>query len=199
MKRVLDKTPASAFVLMQNLPFVSYLPDAAAILAFLERHDPAGFATACYFGLIELVERRGAKEVGYIAPGMGPAAGKDPLREAKARFVRERRIDLGEVAKPPDKRMSSPQATWELFIASLRKADLETAMACLTPRMQTRFKPLFSGMNPAQLRESADSFKGFQLSAAYGEFQEALVVRSNGKAGSVTFVNAGGAWKIEEM
>jgi hypothetical protein len=45
----------------------------------------------------------------------------------------------------------------------------------------------------------ADRSKDFRLSGGFGEYQEAFVVRSDGKAGSVTFVNSGGTWRIDEM
>jgi hypothetical protein len=200
-QRVLSALPPSAFAFMASISYASYLPDAQSILAYLARQDPAGFGTASYFALLDQVGR-GPQGPGYaamLAPGMS-AGGSDPMREAKTRFFSERRIDMKALAtKPADKRMSSPQATWDLFIASLRKADLATAMSCLTPQIQARFRPLFSSMSPAQMRAAADSFKAFKLSGGFGEYQEAFVVRSDGKAGSVTFVNSGGTWKIDEM
>ncbi len=197
----LSALPSSVFALQASILYVSYLPGARAILAHLARQDPAGFATASYFALLDQVGRspEAAGYLSMLAPGMS-AGGSDPMREAKTRFFSERRIDMKALApKPADKRMSSPQATWDLFIASLRKADLATAMSCLTPQIQARFRPLFSQMSPAEMRTAADSFKAFKLSGGFGEYQEAFVVRSDGKAGSVTFVNSGGTWRIDEM
>jgi hypothetical protein len=74
---------------------MSLLPDARAVLAHLKRHDPAGYASACYFALIELMGRDGGDmAMMIIAPGMLIDRGADPLREAKTRFLRDNRIDL---------------------------------------------------------------------------------------------------------
>ncbi|MGZ5765269.1 MAG: hypothetical protein ACXWHZ_18375 [Usitatibacter sp.] len=200
-QRALSALPPSAFALLASISFASYLPDAQSILAYFARQDPAGFATASYFALLEQVGRgpEGPAYAAMLAPGMS-TGGSDPMREAKTRFFSERRIDVKALAtKPADKRMSSPQATWNLFIASLRKADLATAMSCLTPQIQAKFRPLFSAMSPAEMRAAADSFKGFKLSGGFGQYQEAFVVRSDGNGGSVTFVNSGGAWRIDDM
>jgi hypothetical protein len=202
VKRALDKLPPSGFVLIRTMGLISLMPDSTSILEYLARHDPAGFASASYFGLVEFaLNSPDPRQARAFAPGMDPKAGRDPLREAKARFVKERRVDLAPIAKQakPDPRMSSPQATWDLFVGSLRRNDLDEAMNCLTPQMQQRFKPLFSKMTPAERREAADSFKAFKVTTGYGEYQEAMVVRGSGNAGVVTFANVNGSWKIAEM
>jgi hypothetical protein len=87
--------PPSAFALAYGTPFLGYLPDSRSILAFLQRQDPAGYASACYFAIIDLAEKEGAKgRTEMMVPGVtDPARGK-ALREAKARFMAERKIKV---------------------------------------------------------------------------------------------------------
>jgi hypothetical protein len=93
--KMLQGLPVSAFSLAYGTPFLGYMPDARSVLDFLRRRDPAGYASACYFGVIEVVEKEGAHgRAGMMVPGvMDPAQGKG-LREAKARFLRERRVTV---------------------------------------------------------------------------------------------------------
>jgi len=94
--RKLNALPNSALALQASSLFIPLLPDADAMLAFLARQDPAGFATAAYFALIDVAEQNGAEGVA----GLGvPLANTDALRQAKARFIKEHRIDLAEVRK----------------------------------------------------------------------------------------------------
>jgi hypothetical protein len=150
--------PASTFVLMRAGPYVAHLPDANAILAFLGKHDPAGFASACYFSM---------------AAGESPAA-TEAFRNAAARFNRDHKI----VAAKMDPRMSTPEGTWNLLLDSLRKGDSATAMSCLTPGQQNKFRGLFEGQSPQEMRAMAESFTSFKLSMKLGEdMQEAVVTR----------------------
>ena len=100
--KMLQSLPPSAFALAYGTPFLGYLPDARSILAFLQRQDPVGYASACYFAIIDLAEKEGAKgRTEMMVPGVtDPARGK-ALREAKARFMAERKIkvDARDLAK----------------------------------------------------------------------------------------------------
>jgi hypothetical protein len=172
--------PASTLVLMRAAPYVAQLPDVNSFLAFASKHDPAGFASACYFSM-----------VGQEA---GPPA-SEAMRTAAARFNREHHI----VAAKADPRMSTPEGTWNLLLDSLRKGDGATAMSCLTPGQQNKFRTLFEQQSPAQMRAMAESFTGFALSTKLGEdMQEAIATRGK-QAGMIYFIKSGGVWKINEM
>ena len=54
-------------------------------------------------------------------------------------------------------------------------------------------------MTPTQLKAMADSTVVFKPSVEFGEFVEATVVRTNGHAGTVTFVRQGKEWRISEL
>jgi len=93
MEQALLALPPSGLALLQSVWVMSYLPDARAVLAHLQRQDPAGFASASYFTLLEYLENdRGGRAVMMLAPGTITDA--RPLNEAKSRFLREHRIDM---------------------------------------------------------------------------------------------------------
>jgi hypothetical protein len=191
--------PASGFTLIRTAALASAMPDADSILRYLGKHDPAGFASACVLGMVDLIDREAARSAGrggMLFPGLAaePRGAANPMRIAAARFGKER----GIVAAKPDPRMASPEQTWQLLIASLKQGDAETALSCLTPGLQNRFRPLFS-QPPEKLRAMAESFTGFAISTKIDErTQEAIATRGQ-HAGMVYFVDVGGAWKISEM
>lgn len=180
LAKALAALPPSTFVLMRTAAYVAQLPDADAILAFLGRQDPAGFASACYFAALGTIDSEG-----------GPEA----LRLAASRFNREHRI----VAVKADPRMSTPEGTWSLLMDSLKKGDSATAMSCLTPGQQNKFRILFEGRSPEKMRAMAESFSGFALTAKFSEDMQEAFVASGKHGGFVYFIRAGGVWKINEM
>src|SRR5258706_465445 len=94
--RVLGSLPRSGFTLMRTAYFVAFMPDARSILAYLARQDPAGYASAGLFGVVELAERNAEGErYAMLVPGFAGPDGASAIREAKARFLRERRIVVG--------------------------------------------------------------------------------------------------------
>ena len=96
--RKVNALPTSAFALQASAMFVALLPDADSILAYLARQDPAGYASACYFGYLQLAEESG--QPGSLAGmGMLPGVSLAAMHEAKARFLKTRHIDLTEVRK----------------------------------------------------------------------------------------------------
>lgn len=94
--RVLQALPASGFVLMRTAGLVGVMLDARSILAYLDRQDPAGYASATLFGVVEMAEREAeGGQYARLLPGMpAPGAQPSPMGEAKKRFLRERRIDV---------------------------------------------------------------------------------------------------------
>jgi len=196
----LDSLPPSGLTLLRTISFATLLPDADAILRYLARHDPAGYASACFFGMVDMFDRpAGANRFpAQMFPGLGlpPTGAANPLRRAVARFDKERNIDLDT---RPDPRMESPEKTWQLFIDSLKRGDIATAMACLTPGMQAKSRPLFTQMPADNLRALANGFSGFSRSARLGGGIEEATVFFDKQASTVIFVKSGGEWKINAM
>lgn len=199
VKRRLDALAPSAVMLLRNATQVTMLPDDAAILDFLQRSDPAGYASAAFFGVVSVMGRQpSTPESALLLPGLelAPLGAANPLRMAAQRFFEERKIVLIDLA--PDPRMASPAQTWALFIASLKSGDLDTAMKCMAPTLQDKFGASFKTMSAAHSRAAAESFGTLTMNGVSGPFQEGVVVRGN-KVGMITFVNTGSEWKINEM
>ena len=92
--RALEALPSSGWMLTRSAGLIAYLPDARSILAFLARNDPAGYATASYFGLLDQLER-GPPEArqGQLGRAAIEIFGDaKAVREARSRFTRERRV-----------------------------------------------------------------------------------------------------------
>ncbi|MBC8023040.1 MAG: hypothetical protein H7Y14_07970 [Burkholderiales bacterium] len=93
--RILGSLPPSGWTLMRTAPFVASMPDAQSILAHLARNDLAGYASASLFAVSELADRGAGQRGGRLHRGMEEMfAGSQALREARARFVRERGVTL---------------------------------------------------------------------------------------------------------
>src|SRR6185503_10938235 len=123
---------------------------------------------------------------------LGAASTRNPspyVKAAAETFYRERGIQGGPSAKA-DPRYSSPEKTWAVFLAATKKADTAAMLDCLTPDLQGRFQGLFKQMAREELRAMGESLVAFAITATYGEFREAMVVRQQGGekiGGSVTF------------
>ena len=89
-----DKLPTSAIPMLRALMYVSFLPDADAILAYLSRNDPSGYLSAAYFALVEFAQKD-PEQGKMFGLGMDLSAKTDPVREAKRRFVAKTHIDFG--------------------------------------------------------------------------------------------------------
>ncbi|MEP7156719.1 MAG: hypothetical protein ABI905_13150 [Betaproteobacteria bacterium] len=196
--RKLPTLPASIFVLAQTFEQYALLPDAESILRHLDRHDPAGFASACLLGMAILMDRQNAdrQKAGLNAWPQIANGQTTALLAAAELFSKKRKISLRQETDP---RLAHPEKTWNLLIASLKTGDLDTAMTCLTPNMQSRFRPVFAKMTKDALREMADSFTGFAGGGSLGEnMYEAYATRGT-LAGSIQFVRENGMWRIAEM
>jgi hypothetical protein len=94
--RRLADLPPSGWTLMRAASLLGGMPDAKGILAFLARNDPAGYASACFFGLVDLTARQQAQERGgMVTRGANRMfGGSQALQDAKAQFLRDRKISL---------------------------------------------------------------------------------------------------------
>ena len=94
--RKLNALPTSGFSLQASALFIPLLPDANAILSYLARQDPAGYATATYFAFVDAAGENGQGAMFGIGV---PGPSSDQLRLAKLRFLKERHIDLTELKR----------------------------------------------------------------------------------------------------
>ena len=181
--RALAGLAPSQYQIARSVPSLFELPP-AQMLAFFAKHDPAGYLTA-----------------GILGAASYGGNGSPFVKAAAQAFFRERGIRDPSSARA-DPRYADPEKTWGAFLAAGKAGNAAGMLDCLTPEMQRRFQPLFAKMSRDELRAMAASFVGFALQESYGELREAMVVRRQDErrmAGTVTFVNEGGAWKIAEM
>ncbi len=106
---------------------------------------------------------------------------------------------LEKAPEPTDKRFSSPGKTWDLFVQSLIAGDKEMIAKCLYGRAYENYASFFSSETQAQLNEMGKSFSGFEIISDMGNLQEAVITRSNGRAGTVLFIKLDENWKISRM
>jgi hypothetical protein len=204
MAAALNELAPSRLHLFASVRFLSLLADEKQILDFLARHDRSGHLSARFLGAVPYVDRmlkdeedhRSREFVAALLPGLGNDARDSALRRASERFLKDRGIRLSVAAV--DSRRSNPEATWKLFIGSLRQGDLQTAYGCLTSDMRAKLEPRLSGMRPQDLRAMADSFSELALTESSGQLREGLVRRGD-RAGFVYFIRVDGEWKIQEM
>ena len=179
----LGRLPASQYQLGRAYPAMLTLAP-REMLAFFERHDPAGYLTASVLSLALYKEP---------SPYVKAAAGT---------FFRNRGI-RSALSSPGDARFATPEKTWSAFIAASKKGDAAGMLQCFTAGMQARVEPLFRQLSAAELREMGASFVGFSMADGSGStLRDATVVRQakdRRMAGFVSFVNEGGSWKIDSM
>lgn len=70
-----------------------------------DRHDPAGYYSACLLGMVQLIDRQpdASSHEAILFPGLlvDPLGPANPLRAASARLLKERRITLKILSDPP--------------------------------------------------------------------------------------------------
>ena len=93
--KTLQGLPTSAFALAYGTPLLGYLPDARAVLAFLRKQDPAGYASACFFAIVDLADKEGkaSGRTAEMLPGFGEGKA-GALVDARTQFMREHRITV---------------------------------------------------------------------------------------------------------
>lgn len=196
--RKLRALPCSIFVLTNTFQQYAVLPDAQSILLYLNRHDPAGFSSAGLLGMVMLMDSQdGGKQKATLNSWTQTEEGKpNALLAAAELFSKERKINL---RRKIDSRLASPVTTWNLLIASLKENDINTAMLCLTPRMQSRFGLMFTQMSKEALRAMAESFTGFGGGGSMGDSIYEAYAKRGERAVPVQFVRANGMWRVSEM
>jgi hypothetical protein len=198
--RQLEALSPSQARLLGAFDFLPVLGSSERIARYMRKNDPTGFLTASAFAIGHLFEQEIAgRKMPQEMPGMRVISWTESDRALMRRAETAalgRQVVVDVAANP---RLASPESTWEAFVDALRRADLDAAWKCTTPGIRNKFEPGFQGMTPAQLREMAASMVSFKRSTEFGEFVEAIVARSNGHAGAVTFVRQGKEWRITEM
>lgn len=195
----LELLSPSQIRLLNTAAYLPLLATPERIERFLRKHDPAGFLTANIFAATHLIDNDAlAANGGRPAPGVHvlnwSAGERELMRLTERRMFGQKLL----INTEPDPRLASPELTWKTFIDALGRGDLDAAWKCTTPGIRNKFAA-FQKMTPSQLKEMSASVTGFKRSAAFDEYVEAWITRSNGGAYSVTFRRQGKEWRIAEM
>src|SRR4030095_13339485 len=87
-----------------------------------------------------------------------------------------------------DSRFGSPQQTFATFVAALRRADREAALACLSELHQGDERDQIASLPEDKLRETANSFLGsLILKETLGGLQTATAPRKDGNNHTIFF------------
>lgn len=205
---LLDTLPTSRLILVGTVQFLPYLsPD--AILRYLSRQDPARFLSASLLGAAVMMESQlpvAGTGAGHSDSILFPpealrdeAGNKGSLVSAAASFTRTTGIRFDVL---PDPRFSTPDKTWESFLAALKVGDAKAVLTCFASSKAAQLRPLFTHMSAQEMKEMAASFVTFVLTADMGTTKEyglGRLVNGERRAGFAYFENDAGEWKIGEM
>lgn len=100
-----------------------------------------------------------------------------------------------------DSRFSMPEKTWQLFVESLKKGDINAAVECFSPTSQQKFREIFMQLK-GKLNEIASDMGPIRMIKKEESRAEYDILRTeNGKRYSygLYFVNVLGEWKIEQF
>ena len=173
--------------------------DAAGLPDTLNRSDPVHYVSACMLGAAAANASHGAGQ--ETQGGASQKKGATSLHQAIARFEKANDIEIRTEADP---RRATPQATWDLFIASLKRGDRETAADCFSGPLRTSLTELFRKSSDADLLRMANEFGPLQGPATGigSEFQEFGITRKGAqgaRAALVYFVRVDDEWLVQSM
>ena len=208
LEAVLEPIPSSPLVMQAMMQVAPNVASVAQLNAFLSRHDPAGYWTACLFAIAlyteeesNLVRSRLTAEQREAAGSPPPTGRYSPVLFTAAHAFEPQRTITGIIRINPHLR--SPTRAWDQFLGSLRRGRVEEALDCLTPELRKRFAAPFTAMTADQRRAAAQAFSRLTLAVDLGAFQEYAVTRvgSDGKrtTSMITFERRGPEWRISAM
>ena len=205
VRRVLMALPHGYSMLARTLPLLAFLP-ADGVGAYLEAQDPGRYWSACFLGAAITESRSPASDASARHSLFPTEAIRDTdgrrgsLLLAADRFSQQTGIHF---ALDPDPRFTSPEKTWQSFLAALNGGDAPGALSCFVPPFRNQLEPLFAQMSRAEMREMAASFTALSPSATPSsevrEYGVSRLVNGEQRAALVSFGNDGGEWKIYGM
>lgn len=100
-----------------------------------------------------------------------------------------------------DKRFSTPEKTWQLFITSLEKRDIDEAVTCFSPSSQAKYRKAFTQLNDKLDKMAEDMKEIRKINEDEGRMEYEIIREENGKKFSygIYFTNVFGEWKIEQF
>lgn len=118
---------------------------------------------------------------------------EDALKRAKSFNI--------DIILGPDSKFSSPEKTWQLFVESLQKSDIDTAIECISPSSKHKYRMVFSTLKD-RLNEIASNMNKIGKIKEDAEMAKYRIRKmENGKEITyyIYFVNILGEWKIEQF
>ena len=106
----------------------------------------------------------------------------------------------------PDKRLSTPEKTWEMYRKAFINYDIELLLKCLMPRMRDLHKEMFSKMSQEKLKQMGKEMRPIKKVESEEGFAKYSIKREQtikGEAYDITydiyFTNVFGEWRIEQI
>ncbi|MGB5618976.1 MAG: hypothetical protein WBM78_19205 [Desulfobacterales bacterium] len=106
----------------------------------------------------------------------------------------------------PDRRLSSPEQTFELYKQAFLNRDLNLVLKCIMPRMRDLHKEMFKKMSADELRQigkGMSSIEKIEAESNYAKYRIKRKEQHNGKTNDITyniyFTNVFGEWRIEQL
>jgi len=120
--------------------------------------------------------------------------------DARAYCIEELPQVLIAAGASPDRRLRTPESTWEAFVSALDAGDRKTAIRCLRDPALERHRVVLDTISADGMRSMARSLGAMEMSAPVGSMPTARVRRANGTALAVFFFQEpNGDWKIAAM
>jgi len=171
-------------------------PEAGELSAELLRNDPTGFLSGQFLGnlLVNADPGRYSRP-----PSLKPDQASTARRSADATAKGLAQATGMRFRLEPDPAYATPEKTWGVFLAALRKGDRVAAVACLTPGAFSNWAPIFNKLSAADMKEMADTVRTFAPAVQLETHAEYAVGREGGTGGIVSFVKQNGEWKISQL
>ena len=197
MARALESLSPSIFHLYASFKWWPALGTPERIIRFGKVHDPSGTSFKCAMHLVQVLARLRVEHLDES----DRRRNLPPWSDADFALVTSAALQV--VGAPPqlpsaNPALASPDATWNVYIAALKRGDLAAANACLTSDLRRKLAPVFHPMTKEQVQAVGHSFTSFRVSSAGGSVSDGLVTR-NGRSAFVSFVKQGKEWLIADM
>ena len=126
---------------------------------------------------------------------------------ARIQFMLKQKMGIDDITTwQPDRRLSSPEQTYELYKKAFINCDLNLVLKCLTPRMKDLHQEMFKKMSADKLRhmgEEMSSIERIEGENGYAKYRSKRKEEHNGKAYDITydiyFTNILGEWRINQL
>lgn len=134
-------------------------------------------------------------------PAKDPSPGGAPASRAPASVplggADRRPGSIRVVAASADPRWSSPERTWQTFVAAMNDGDRPRVLECLTSSARSGFGEEIASLPPEKLRATVAVYTRLVIAGDAGPFRTARASRTTGGAKWVFFEQTpAGDWKI---